>query len=450
MIQGQLAKLAQELNLELIGNDNSFKGISIDSRRLEKGNIFVAIRGERFDGHDFIEAASKKNPACIISEKPLTINYPYILCKNSRLLLGKMASWWRSKFHIPFLALTGTCGKTTTKQMLGEILKQSHQVLLSEKTFNNDLGVPLTLFRLGKEHQFAVLECGMNHPGEINYLGEIIQPQVAAVTNIGAGHIEFFKNLDAIAKEKSDLYRTLIADGIGIVNLDDRYSTYFQDVLHSNKIMTCSVQAKQPQVKAVDIELDELQRPGFRLLYQGKSVSVQLPLLGKHNIMNALIAASMALAVNVNLTDIKCGLEKTINMPQRMQLHTLNAETVLIDDGYNAIPDAVEKSLELLAGFAGKRIFIFGGMAELGDKAIRYHQKIGRVAKNLGIDAIYAFGEYCHFTIEAFGEGGKLFANQNQLIEQIKRLDISHACLLVKGSRGSKMENVVAAILPEK
>jgi len=415
---------------------NLLSNISTDTRTLKKGELYIALKGENFDGHDFLKQAYEQGAIGAIVSRMVDTPLPLLQVEDTRIALGQLAKMWRNQFDIPVIALTGSCGKTTTKAMLASILSRCGETLVTEGTLNNDIGVPLTLLQLTDKHQFAVIEMGTNHFGEIAYITNIAQPTIACVLNAGPGHLEFFGDVAGVAREKADIYA---GAKIGIINLDDEFSDSWQQKI--KKHITFSTKKK------ADVWASDIQYPNFTLHIGEKSVSIQLPILGQHNVSNALAAAAMVQPLNIAIDAIKTGLEAFSPVSKRLvQMQGLN-HSVLIDDSYNANPSSFGAAVNLLAAFpAQEKILIMGDMGELGSNAPQYHADIGAQAKQKGIQKLYAVGRLSQKAAEAFGEGAHYFIDQATLIKAVTTQLHSGVVVLVKGSKSSKMGNIVGAL----
>jgi UDP-N-acetylmuramoyl-tripeptide--D-alanyl-D-alanine ligase len=441
-----LIELSKVIAGELIGADARFNAINIDSRTIKTGELFFAIVGEFFDGHNFLNDVQQKGAVAAVVNKKIDIDLPIIVVTNTRKALGDLAAYHHSKYAIPTLAITGSCGKTTTKTMLASIMSQVGKVLVNQSSFNNDIGLPLTLLQQEPEHEFAVLEIGANHFGEISHLTKIAKPDVAAVINIGSAHLEGFGDLAGVSRAKGEIFQGLSTTGIAVINADDNYADYLHSLVKNHRIITFA-EKNSADVKGTDIKVDEHGRPAFTLAIEQQMIDVALPVIGEHNVMNALAAAAMAHAVNVPLPVIKQGLESVKPVVKRLNLFKGKNGSHIIDDSYNAIPNAVHAALNILARRAGERIFVFGGMAELGKHVEQEHILLGEKAHALGIEYLYAIGPHSKLTVDAFGIGGKYFTEKKDLIAAVLAHLNPNITVLVKGSRGAKMEEVVAKLV---
>jgi UDP-N-acetylmuramoyl-tripeptide--D-alanyl-D-alanine ligase len=416
-----------------------FTEVSTDSRTIKKGAFFIALVGPNFDGHEFIQTAYERGAAGAIVSRQVDTLLPLLQVTDTRIALGQLAKLWRQQFSIPVIAITGSCGKTTTKAMVASILSRCGETLVTQGTLNNDFGVPLTLLRLTDKHEFAVIEIGTNHFGEIAYATNIAQPTIACILNAGAGHLEFLQDVAGVAREKADIY---IGADIAIINADDEFADYWkQRVKDIPLCITFSTQGP------ADVWSDNIAYPNFTLHMGEQSVSIQLPILGQHNISNALAAAAMLKTLNIPIETIKAGLEAFSAESKRLVQEKGFNDAVLIDDTYNANPTSFRAAVEILSSFPmPEKILIMGDMRELGERAEDYHTALGKQAKESGIHQLYAVGPLSRSAVEAFGEGGYHFPDQTTLIKQVRSLLHSDMVVLVKGSRGMQMENIVAAL----
>jgi UDP-N-acetylmuramoyl-tripeptide--D-alanyl-D-alanine ligase len=442
----ELSTLAHLLQGQLIGQAGHYTSISLDSRSIKAGELFIAISGEHFDGHAFIEQAKNHGAVAALVEKVVPSDIPLICVADTRKALGKLAQIHREQFALPIIGLTGSCGKTTSKEMLRAILSERGSVLASSKSFNNDIGVPLTLLELTTQHQFAVIEMGANHLGEIAHLSQITKPDIALITNIAPAHLEGFGSIERVAEAKSEIFLGLAPDGVAIINGDDHFESTWKHRLTHHKIIHFGLNTRA-DFSAKNVHLDSQGRVQFILLTPSGEISIHLLLAGEHNLLNALAAAATASQVGASLNDIKTGLEKIQSVPGRAMVLESKSGATVIDDTYNANPRSVAAALQLLAHYPGEHIFVMGDMAELGDNAAYYHQEIGRLAKKLSIEHLYACGQLTTLTIQAFGPSGKHYASQETLIKALKPLVQKGVSILIKGSRLAHMEKVVRALV---
>lgn len=444
-----LAEAASLLGQNDIQGSVAFEGISIDTRKIQPGNLFIAIKGDKVDGHDFLAEAREKGASAALVSHQMPDSIPQLVVSDVVLALGKLGAAWRDQFKIPFLAVTGSNGKTTLKNMIASILVAACQgdkeaVLATQGNLNNHIGLPLTLARLNKHHRYAVIEMGMNHFGEIDYLTQLTRPDVAAVNNAGAAHLEGVGDLAGVAKAKAEIFAGLSDEGIAILNRDDAFFTFWHGVIGNRHYLTFGF---HPDADVKANLHDAAQTQHLTLDTPQGQIDINLPLLGKHNILNALAASASAIAVGIELTAIKAGLESILPAPGRLQLHTLSNGVKVIDDTYNANPVSLLAAVDTLAAFPGKRILVLGDLKELGEEAKNLHKNVGEKIRAAGIDFLFTYGELSANTAQAFGEGAYHFSEQEQLVTALKPYLYNQTTILVKGSRSMRMEKVVAGLV---
>jgi UDP-N-acetylmuramoyl-tripeptide--D-alanyl-D-alanine ligase len=442
----QLTELAELLGAELLGDNASFTGVSTDTRNLLPGELFIALEGAMYNGHEFIAVAAEKQAAAALVSQPVDHILPLIQVQDTRLALGQMAAYHRNRFTVPVIAVTGSCGKTTTKAMMASILGYMGAALAPESSFNNDIGVPLTLLKFQQSHRYAVIEMGANHPGEIAYLCGLAKPDVALVTNVAPAHLAGFGSIAGVAEAKSEIYQGLSLQGIAIINQDEPFAISWLSLINSRKVISFGINAKA-DFTAENITLDEEGRPRFLLIYPEGKVSIQLPVLGMHNISNALAAAAATYAVGASGAAIEQGLATFSPASKRLIKHLGCAGAQIIDDTYNANPKSVLAALEVLALSPAEKIFVFGGMGELGLEEEKFHTEIGHLARKMGIQRLFGYGSLSQLTVQAFGENGFHFMDQNELVLVLKNVLSPKTIVLVKGSRLAQMENIVQALI---
>ena len=435
-----------------------FTGVSTDSRALVRGDLFVALIGPHFDGHDFIAQARDRGAvAALVQQDRLTgdLEYgiPLIQVQNTRLALGQLAAYWREHFIIPLVAVTGSNGKTTVKEMIASILRRPEEhaagemqivgpdtVLATEGNLNNDIGVPLTLLRLRERHRYAVIEMGMNHPGEISYLTRLAKPSVALITNAGDAHIEGLGSVEAVARAKGEIFEGLGQQGIAVINADDPYNGLWRELAGSRHIIDFGLKSKAKVSARCKLDFSGTQIA--LVLPQGiDEVTLQVP--GEHNVRNALAAAAAGVAIGVPSSEIASGLSAFGGVKGRMQRKYGIRGATLIDDSYNANPDSVRAALAVLARAEGRKILVLGDMGELGDRGREFHEQIGDEARIAGIDELRALGDLSAYAAEKFGGGARHFRKMEDLLADIETLPGPDVTLLIKGSRFMQMERVV-------
>ena len=446
----QLSEATNVMNGRFFGKDSQFTSVGTDSRSITKGQLFVALKGENFDGHDYAAQALQQGAAAVLISNSKSNLAPAIVVEDTYLALGALASYWRKKFSIPVVAVTGSNGKTTVKEMISAILAvKTNSVAAIHATtgnLNNHIGLPLTLLKLRTMHQFSVLEMGMNHLGEIDYLTHIAKPTVAVINNAGSAHIGELGSRGNIAKAKGEIFAGLSDDGVAVINADDDYSDYWQSLNKGKKIVTFAM-SKPADVKATYQENGGLSIVNLTTPYG--EISFKLNVLGAHNISNALAASAVALALGVANADIARGLENFSGVKGRLQRKVGLNNAVLIDDTYNANPDSMKAAIDVLAQQSGKKILVLGDMGELGADARRLHLEIGAYAKAAGLKKLYCLGELSKEMVSGFGVGSAHYATPKAIAEAIKSSLTEDDVVLIKGSRFMKMERVVD-LLEEK
>lgn len=424
--------------------------IVIDSRIVQPGDVFVAIKGECFDGFDFALQAVAQGAMAIIVDRPLVTTVPVFEVADTRIALGLLAKAYHAQFDCLTVAVTGSCGKTSTTALIASVLSQKGQTLATEGTLNNEVGVPLTLFRLTAADRYAVIEMGANHAKEIAYLSSLAPPQIAVITNSGPVHLEGFGSLVGVQHAKGELYESLVADGVAVVNADDDGLSYWLTLLQGKRVIQFSVD-KPTDVYAQNIRLNEALQPIFDLVIDTQSITVQLPVIGVHQVANALAAAAVGLAAGLTVLEIKAGLEAAPRVAKRGIMQRGCQEVLILDDSYNANPKAFCAAIDMLMAVPNqcKRIVVMGDMAELGtpEVARTAHESVGIYAKHSGVDAFYSVGQFSQAASASFGAEGYHFADQQSLIQALKNIAQADVCLLVKGSKSSQMGRIVAALV---
>jgi UDP-N-acetylmuramoyl-tripeptide--D-alanyl-D-alanine ligase len=451
------ATLARVQHGRTAGGNIDFTGVSTDSRALVQGDLFVALVGPNFDGHDFIAQACDRGAVAVLVQhdrlvKDREYGIPLIQVQNTRLALGQLAAHWRECFTIPLVAVTGSNGKTTVKEMITSILRRTagqrvgmqtdalDAVLATQGNLNNDIGVPLTLLRMRERHHYAVIEMGMNHPGEISYLTRLARPSVALITNAGDAHIEGLGSVDAVARAKGEIFEGLNQQGIAVINADDPHNELWRELASGRQVIDFGLKSKAKVNARCKVDFSGTQI--VLVLPQGiEEVTLQVP--GEHNVKNALAAAAAAVALGVPPSEIASGLSAFGGVKGRMQRKCGVRGATLIDDSYNANPDSVRAALAVLARAEGKKVLVLGDMGELGDKGREFHEQIGDEARIAGIDKLMALGDLSAYAAEKFGSGARHFRKMEDLLADIETLPGPDVTLLIKGSRFMQMERVV-------
>ncbi|WP_434779695.1 UDP-N-acetylmuramoyl-tripeptide--D-alanyl-D-alanine ligase [Neisseria sp. Ec49-e6-T10] len=424
-------------------------GISTDSRKVTVNDVFFALKGAHFDGHQFVSEVLAKGAVAAVVCCDFEMEDPRLIKVDDTLqALGTLAHQWRKSLNLTLLGITGSSGKTTVKEMVLCILKEFvpvQSVLATEGNFNNEIGLPLTLLKLTPEHRFAVIEMGMNHFGELTRLTQIAQPDIALVNNAQRAHIGCgFDSVADIAKAKSEIYIGLSESGVGIYPQEDQYANIFKAAIHSQYCMSFGVEHGDVHAKALTLEPLSSQ---FILCTPKGEQDIHLPVAGKHNVSNACAASSLALCADVPLEIIAKALANFQNIKGRLQQKTGYAGSRIIDDTYNANPESVRAAIDVLSRFMPNRILILGDLGELGDNAKVLHQEIGTYAKKAQVDYLITLGDLSASATVAFGEQAKHFTQIDELVSYVRPLLSQDTNVLVKGSRFMKMERVVDALL---
>jgi UDP-N-acetylmuramoyl-tripeptide--D-alanyl-D-alanine ligase len=428
----------------------AFDGVSTDSRQVTAGNLFVALRGERFDANDFLNEVAAAGAAAVIAERiPEGLKLPALIVPDTRIALGEIAAFWRQRFSIPVIGVTGSNGKTTVKEMIASILAAAfgnERYLATRGNLNNDIGVPLTVFRLNASYKTAVIELGMNHPGEIATLTSIARPTVGLVNNAQREHQEFMESVEAVARENGSVIAGLADDGIAVFPADDPYTGLWKSTAGQRKTMSFGL--SQDADVSGTFEAREF-GSDLRITVGGRSLSVKLSAAGVHNVRNALAAAACALAIGVSDDAVVRGLEAFAPVSGRLQRKTAKNGALVIDDTYNANPDSVRAAIDVLAQTAAPRVLVLGDMGEVGDEGPQFHAEIGAYAKERGIEHLLVLGELAQHASAAFGEHATHFTDIEAINRAAETLVGPATTVLVKGSRFMKMERVVRHLVDQ-
>jgi UDP-N-acetylmuramoyl-tripeptide--D-alanyl-D-alanine ligase len=445
-----LSEVIKALDGKLLGDDVEFKSVSTDTRSLKQGDLFVAIQGPHFDAHTFIDEARIKGAVGAMVSKKVKTDLPLLLVADTRMGLGRLATTWRSRYAIPMIAVTGSNGKTTVKEMLATILGQHGPVLATRGNLNNEIGVPLTLLHLDEYHRYAVIEMGANGPGEINYLSSLVKPQVAIITNAAPAHLEGFGDISGVARAKGEIFDNLVDDGTAVINADDSRVGLWRVMVGKHHCLSFGIH-NPADLTAREIQVNQYSGCSFEMHTPAGFIDISLRLPGKHNVMNALAASAGALAAELSLSEIKSGLEAVEGVKGRLQLRKGIHNTLVIDDTYNANPGSMRPVFEILAAHRGKKILVLGDMGELGNASRAYHEQVGRQARATGIDLLYTVGDQASMAAGTFGKGAHHFANQDDLIlalcTELNREGDGGAMVLVKGSRFMRMEQIAQVLI---
>ncbi|CAI8929216.1 UDP-N-acetylmuramoyl-tripeptide--D-alanyl-D-alanine ligase [Pseudomonas koreensis] len=441
-----LSELTNVLDARLISSDASFDGVSIDSRAITAGQLFIALTGPRFDGHDYLnDVAGKGAVAALVEREVVDSTLPQLLVKDTRQALGQLGALNRAAFTQPVAAITGSSGKTTVKEMLASILRTRGPVLATRGNLNNDLGAPLTLLELAPEHTAAVIELGASRLGEIAYTVGLTKPHVAILNNAGTAHVGEFGGPEKIVEAKGEIIDGLAADGVAVLNLDDKAFGIWKLRAGARKVLTFSLSNPQADFHASDLSTDARGCPAFNLHTPEGVEHVQLNLLGTHNVANAMAAAAAAHALGVSLFGIATGLGAVQPVKGRTVAQLAKNGMRVIDDTYNANPTSMCAAVDILAGFSGRTVLVLGDIGELGDWAEQGHRDVGEYARGK-VSALYAVGPNMVHAVNAFGKEAHHFGTQAELIQALDAEQDTNTTILIKGSRSAAMENIVAAL----
>ncbi len=448
MIRLTLSQAARQLNARHLGAEAVFSSVSADSRTLRPGDLFIALKGPNFDGHDYLAQVAMRGAVAALVEREMALDLPLLLVTDSHAALGHLAATWRDAAAAPVVAVTGSNGKTTVKEMIAAILSQRGSVLATEGNLNNNIGLPLTLLRL-QEEEYTVLEMGASHPGEIGYLSRIARPDVAVLNNAGRAHLEGFETLEGVARAKAEILLGLSDEGVFIFNADDRWASLWRELAGSRPLMTFGM-VGEADVTSPEGEVDtRWDEAGFVTRFSVRSpsgeVELETALAGRHNRMNTLAATTAALALGLDLEEVRQGLAGMRPVKGRLQPLNGVGGVRLIDDSYNANPDSVQAAIDLLAAAPGRRFLVLGALAELGEGADRLYRQLGELAATAGIEYLYGIGAACGAVV-AFGRGGRCFDHREALTEALHLALEPGDCALIKGSRRAGMEWVVDAL----
>ena len=429
--------------------DVAFSRVTTDSRTICERDLFVALKGDAFEGHDFVTAALDAGASAAMVHQPRDtfVDRPCIAVRDTKLALGQLARTWRARFTLPLIGVAGSNGKTTVTQMIASILRafQGKAAFHTEGNLNNDIGLPLTVLRLDDTHRIGVVELGMNHPGEIAYLSGIARPTIGVVTNAQREHQEFMKTVRDAAIENASMFDFLPADGMAIVNADDAHHSLFVDRAGGRAVMSFGME--QPaDVRAIVDQGDAMFGSHLSIVTPSGTVNVALAIAGRHNALNAAAATAACVAAGVSLSHIAQGLQAFRPVEGRLVKSLLPSGAVLLDDTYNANPDSVRAAIDVLASIGGRRVLVLGPMAEVGDQGPAFHREIGDYARSRGIDRLLAIGDATAPATDAFGSGASRHGDINALIDATNDEVAAGTTLLVKGSRSARMERVIDAL----
>ncbi len=438
-----LSSAAKHMNGVLHGDDRTFDGISTDSRSIRGGELFFALQGPNFDGHDYVGKAHAKGAAGAVVSKIAADDIAQIAVEDAKHALGCIGASWRNSKSVRVVGITGSNGKTTLKELVAACLGSLGPTLATDGNLNNEIGMPLMLARINEEHEYAVLEMGANHAGEIAYLASLANPDVVVITNAGAAHLEGFGSIEGVAQAKGEILLNRHRPQFAVLNADDAYYKYWASLVQDVQILSFGF-AESAIVRADGI-VTNAAGSQFDLQLPNDSIAVSLSLPGIHNIRNACAAAAVATAFDIDARQIKLALESVAALEGRLQpLAGLNG-CALFDDSYNANPLSVVAAAEFLAGLEGNSWLVLGDMKELGKDATELHREVGAAARASGVNRLFALGELSRHCVDGFGDGANWYADIDALLTDVRRVN-SSTNVLVKGSRSMRMERVVDAL----
>jgi UDP-N-acetylmuramoyl-tripeptide--D-alanyl-D-alanine ligase len=442
-----LGDFARAVGGKLHGTDREYKTVSSDTRTLAGGDLFIALRGPRYNANEFVAGATAAGAAGAVVDTLQPVAIPQIVVPDTQVALEKAGHAWRSQFSIPVVGVAGSNGKTTAKEMTAAILGAAGECLATRGNLNNHIGVPLTLFRIEAKHRFAVVEMGANAAGEVAHLVEIGRPTVGLITNAGAEHLEGFGSIEGVARAEGEMVAGLKSDATAVINADDPFADMWRGSTPA-RVVTFGVE-KSADFRASDVKTSVgpdgfLTR--FNLVSPLGQVAIELHMGGRHNVANALAAATAATAAGAKLEHVAAGLGAVRAVAGRLQFKMTATGAWLIDDSYNANPSSMQAGIEVLAGLDGRKWLVMGDMAELGEFSESSHKEVGVFAREHGIEQLFAIGPLAALAVESFGRGGQWFAESTALAEALKGAP-SDVRMLIKGSRVNRLERVVDALV---
>jgi UDP-N-acetylmuramoyl-tripeptide--D-alanyl-D-alanine ligase len=439
VIRMRLSELAACLGCPVPSRDVTVDAIVSDSRRVDYGSLFAALPGSQVDGHSYAAAAVQMGAVALLVSRRLELDVPQLVVPDVLRAMGQLAGLLRQRLDPTVVGITGSNGKTTVKEMVASILRPAGEVLATRGNYNNELGLPLSLFALQPKHRFAVLELGASKAGDIAYLAAIAQPDIGLITNIGPAHLGGFGSVEGVARAKGEIYAALPEDGCAVINADEPWRESWLEVNRAGRVMTFG---SQP---GCDVRVaGEERQPRIETPAGGFDLHLALP--GVHNRLNAAAATAAALALDIDLEAIRRGLEAVEPVPGRLNFIETDAGWTLIDDTYNANPASLYSALQVLSGMQGTPWLVLGDMKELGSDSAKMHREVGEAARAMGVKRLFAIGDMSKSTVDAFGEGAEHFDSHEELAQSLRRVLRPGINCLVKGSRSMGMERVVEAI----
>ncbi len=439
-----LSEVANMAQGQLLGNDVVINALSTDTRNLHEGDLFVALEGERFDGHKFIDEHVEQTVQAVLVHKRIDTKLPQVLVDDTLKGLSRWAQAWRDAVNPKLVAVTGSNGKTTVKQMLSSVLSRAGSTCYTQGNLNNHIGVPLTLLSLRKSNKFAVIEMGANHFGEIDHLSRLGKPDVAVITNAGPAHLEGFGSVAGVAQAKGEIINGVKTSGAVVLNADDQYIDVWLEMAKQLKIITFGFS------ESANVRGEINSKNILSVNAWGEKFDINLPFAGKHNASNALAVIAASHEMGVGLQDIKQGLESADQVKGRLQIKAGISSSTIIDDTYNANPASLWAAVEVLCSQGKEPWLVLGDMGELGDEAETIHTQIGEQAKSAGVKKLFGLGKLAKYAVNGFGENGFHFEQHDELSSELRNQANPECCILVKGSRAMHMEDVVNILIDNK
>lgn len=449
MIPMSLAQIALVTDGQLLNcSDPSLTicNVSTDTRTVTNGALFLALLGERFDAHQFVSQAITNGAVVAVVSRPLAdVAIPQILVADTRVALGQISAWVRKQLDLQIVAITGSCGKTTLKEMCAAILQQVAPVLATQGNLNNEIGVPQTLLRLTPAERYAVVELGANHPGEIAWTTSLVKSDVAVINNVAAAHLAGFGSLRGVAVAKTEIFGGLSASGTAVINADSEFYDWWREIL-SVRTVSFGLQNSKADFRAENVKQDEQGIASFTLCTPDGQIDIQLPIPGLHNVSNALAAAAVTTSLGLSLVQVKSGLANMQPVKGRFCVQKLSDDLTVIDDTYNASVQSVMAAIDTLSVMPGYRVFAFGDMGEMGADAVNLHRQIGEHARLRKLDAVLTVGDLSRHAADA--ASGQHFTDKESLCQALKTLMQQQRpmTILAKGARSARMEEVVAFV----
>lgn len=440
----ELAQVASVINARHLGDNIAFEGAAIDSRQVQAGNLFVAFQGAHVDGHDFVKKAQDQGAVACLVQRQVECQVPQLIVSDVSQAMGDLARWYWQQNSIKTVGVTGSNGKTTTKNLLGHVIGAGFSCLVTQGNLNNHIGVPLTLLRHQSETH-AVIEMGANHQGEIDNLAGIVRPNIGIISNIGPAHLEGFGGMDGVFKGKTELFRHIADDGLGLFNSDTHGIEKLNTVKATAPIQTFG-QAAAADYRIEDLKLSRQGCATFIITCFDKRYPVELNILGRHNAWNATSVFAACLALGLDADWVIEKLQAYRGLPGRLEMLAGIRGSCIINDSYNANLGSFEAAIDLLANFAGEKLVVMGEMGELGDAEEAHHAAVGSKAKSAGVTKLLAVGEKTRPAVEAFGRGAQFYTSQEALVNDLEKHLSESSTVLVKGSRSARMEQILPTI----